>query len=584
MGFGWEGARSVQGWLFTDKARNVAINKDSEAMQRRCRRAIVAHGLKEDDDERGAAAELYWAAVAVLREAGEVEVGVMRRGAKNFSQKNANDWGTDTTRDSFWLLKLKEGPLYDSSTTDDSAEWVPSRARVDAQSGVLAVDLYELRRRFRSVGADPLAQPASQIYRTNAQLAGALRGVRNFISHRKALIALSVEIAAGRITTDDGLPSAAEVRHMTHGSKKLPSGAFGLTVAQAGVIEGLRAGHRMWLDWPELEDGSVVPLQSKYRHVPILTARNWRQPVQWKTIEFDGNTDATLAVDIILNRLEQPFNSAHMKIGTLRRKLAEAGLTAAEWNIVCSCLCMEGFMIRKHTGNATNSRHASSLPVRGCCKIHPGESTFSNCGLYFPPDSQYEGQHEFDKGQYRQRPGEDDELTHVVGQQAQLALIIAEFYRLSDMVKARMVNVDICSGTQSQAHNNLRLGGITTLSYDIRPVVVAFGSAVSNTPLDASVGLASTYITIATDMHSRNMAMARIGVETLTSDCKSTSTTSAHLYRNPDASPRTDDNGVLTENGELAAEADAVLRYSMMHMASIQSDRRRLLAVTEDYG
>ena len=23
----------------------------------------------------------------------------------------------------------------------------------------------------------------------------------------------------------------------------------------------------MWLEWPELEDGSVVPLQSKYRHV-----------------------------------------------------------------------------------------------------------------------------------------------------------------------------------------------------------------------------------------------------------------------------------------------------------------------------
>ena len=69
----------------------------------------------------------------------------------------------------------------------------------------------------------------------------------------------------------------------------------------------------------------------------------------------------------------------------------------------------------------------------------------------------------------------------------------------------------------------------------------------------------------------------------VTSDCKSTSTDSAsHL--NPDSSPRTVDDGELTENGELAAEADAVLRYSMMHMASIQSDRRRLLAVTEDYG
>jgi hypothetical protein len=70
----------------------------------------------------------------------------------------------------------------------------------------------------------------------------------------------------------------------------------------------------------------------------------------------------------------------------------------------------------------------------------------------------------------------------------------------------------------------------------------------------------------------------------VTSDCKSTSTASAHLHRFSDSSPRTDDDGELTEKGMVAAEAYAVVRYSTMHMASIQSDRRRLLAVTEDYG
>ena len=59
---------------------------------------------------------------------------------------------------------------------DGSAEWTPSRARVGAQSGVLAADLYELRRRLRAVGADPLAQPEAQVYRTNAQLTRAVRG------------------------------------------------------------------------------------------------------------------------------------------------------------------------------------------------------------------------------------------------------------------------------------------------------------------------------------------------------------------------------------------------------------------------
>ena len=55
----------MQGWLVTDKALTDQINRDSEAMQRRCRRVIDAHGLKaEFGDGRGAAAELYWAAVA----------------------------------------------------------------------------------------------------------------------------------------------------------------------------------------------------------------------------------------------------------------------------------------------------------------------------------------------------------------------------------------------------------------------------------------------------------------------------------------------------------------------------------------
>ena len=75
MGFGWEGARSVQGWLVTDKVLTDQINRDAEAMQRRCRRVVEGYGLKDEyDGERGAATELYWAAVAVLKEAGEIEV------------------------------------------------------------------------------------------------------------------------------------------------------------------------------------------------------------------------------------------------------------------------------------------------------------------------------------------------------------------------------------------------------------------------------------------------------------------------------------------------------------------------------
>ena len=147
-----------------------------------------------------------------------------------------------------------------------------------------------------------------------------------------------------------------------------------------------------------------------------------------------------------------------------------------------------------------------------------------------------------------------------------------------------MINVDICSGTQSQAHSNLRLGGITTLSYGKRPTVMAFGAPVHNTPLDASVSDDFTYISIATDMHSRKMSMARTAVETLTSDCKSASTASAHLYRFPDSSSRTGADGELAKRGAVAVEAYAVVRYSTLHMARLQADRRCLLSVTGDYG
>ena len=95
----------------------------------------------------------------------------------------------------------------------------------------------------------------------------------------------------------------------------------------------------------------------------LRAASDWRQPMQWKIVEFGDMTDAQLAVTIILLRLEQPYGSTLTKLDALRRKLAEVGLTAEEWNIFVSCLCMEGFMIRKHTANATNSTHAGRLPV-----------------------------------------------------------------------------------------------------------------------------------------------------------------------------------------------------------------------------
>ena len=90
------------------------------------------------------------------------------------------------------------------------------------------------------------------------------------------MIALTVEIAAGRlVTTHDGLPSCAEVAAMTHGSGKLARGQFGLTRAQRGVVDGLREGNALWLDWPALKTEEIGPLESAYRHVPIELESDW---------------------------------------------------------------------------------------------------------------------------------------------------------------------------------------------------------------------------------------------------------------------------------------------------------------------
>ena len=140
------------------------------------------------------------------------------------------------------------------------------------------------------------------------------------------------------------------------------------------------------------------------------------------------------------------------------------------------------------------------------------------------------------------------------------------------------MNVDICAGTQSQADSNMRLGGVTTVSLDIRKKVEAFGAEVHNLPLDASFGKNEVYVCVATELHAKRMAMARVGVETLTSDCKSTSTASAHLHRHANGDPR------QGKQGKCARMAGAVVRCSTARMARMQAERRALLRVTEDYG
>ena len=47
VAFGYDGAKSVSGWLVTDAALLVTIDTRAEAMRRRCRRVVERYGIKE---------------------------------------------------------------------------------------------------------------------------------------------------------------------------------------------------------------------------------------------------------------------------------------------------------------------------------------------------------------------------------------------------------------------------------------------------------------------------------------------------------------------------------------------------------
>ena len=108
-----------------------------------------------------------------------------------------------------------------------------------------------------------------------------------------------------------------------------------------------------------------------------------------------------------------------------------------------------------------------------------------------------------------------------------------------------IVNVSICSRTQSQRKGSKLLGGVRTFCFERRSLVVrAFGADHHNVHLDVSVSELQTYVTVAAELHSNKVAMSRMAVTTLTSDCKTKGTTSAHLHRTKTGKPKRGTAGV----------------------------------------
>ena len=82
VAFGWEGARCEQGWLLEDAALIGVIDNYSAAIQRKCRRLVEQHGLKE----------------RLSGEGGRGAAGRVLSGGGGFARRRSSGAGGDVTR------------------------------------------------------------------------------------------------------------------------------------------------------------------------------------------------------------------------------------------------------------------------------------------------------------------------------------------------------------------------------------------------------------------------------------------------------------------------------------------------------
>ena len=116
---------------------------------------------------------------------------------------------------------------------------------------------------------------------------------------------------------------------------------------------------------------------------------------------------------------------------------------------------------------------------------------------------------------------------HDVDLQPQIALIVADHGPTTVQQRARMVNVGVCSGSQSQRRGNMLIN-IETVSFDQRTSVVAAGGRrLTNSFIGASSDRPPIYDVVRAVLHSHCMAIWRMNVITLSSDCATNCTSAA---------------------------------------------------------
>ena len=196
-----------------------------------------------------------------------------------------------------------------------------------------------------------------------------------------------------------------------------------------------------------------------------------------------------------------------------------------------SCGCLNGRFELKVTDEYTDCAEARTVPALVCSEMHVGDvARDSCCGYLLPPfGDRGDFGHGCDVAAFRPRFNRGSENLHYVGEQAEVGLTVAHHADTTEQQRARMVNVDICAGSQSQRKAMLLLN-VHTVNFDNRTSLGTEGTIMMNIEVDATLDF---YDVVAVALHSRGIAMPRMSMVTLSSDCKTKGAVTAKHYRYP---------------------------------------------------
>ena len=558
----WDGCREWKGWWVSDEGKIDVITKRSAAFKRKVTRFATAAGIDRESHGDKSASDMYFTAVAVLVDDGVVTKWVRRRDVRGRNRAQAAEWGFISGSDCYWYGKLRAGPLGPSGTT-----------LMDPHSGLTVPHQLEILRRTRFVGFDSMPQSDWSVHRNYAALQDMVTSVcvKWCDSAARIWIVIMVDIACGRMTTDDAILSDERLQLLVHGSDALPSGAGGISSEQLEVLTEMRDGARMYRPWPEREYRDVTPTNSRYRVVEIEETMEWKLKARWKVIKHN-QTEAQLAVASIGAREEQPDNSAAYKPAVLPRMVREVDDSeSGPGSYMFTCRCIEGGPELKAAKQWTDSPVADTVPVLICGNTQDGDVVSDTCGGFHPPiGGRGAFAHEHDVAAFRPRPNRGSENLYGVGTHSQVAFVVAHHDGLTEAQRARMINVDICAGSQSQKAAMLMLN-VATVSFDLRTEVDSHGTILTNHWIDATAPL---YDTIARTLHGEGIAMCRIATVTLSSNCATTGTTNVGAYRPASGKPKS------TANGKVAAAADMTILRWLQFLKRLRQERRRSRSIT----